>query len=359
MRCTLGRPEEIFDRIIKEGEAAIDEFIQTRQSEELFLDFKRSSDNGSRKSLDQNDRENFAKAISGFGNSEGGVLVWGIDCSKDTDYADVAHTKVPIVNPTRFRSWLEGVVSACTVPPHSGVRHTAILTDGKKNGFVATLIPKSNASPHQVVGKLQYYMRAGSSFSPVSHGLLAGMFGRRPQPEVYVSYTIAPPAFSAHDDSLTIHLGYLLVNRGPGIARDPFISSWVMSSPGDKCEISFDVSHSQNNWIGLWSLGRHISLISKPEIRLAPRSHLQPYTLTLKLTPPFSKQLSIDGTCGCDQAPPYRFGMNAEAASVAALHSDIKKNHNNIGLQEEIHHRLTKEMDRWYGTPGSYDPYHY
>lgn len=62
----MGRPEDILEKIVKDGKSAIDEFVLARQSEELFLDFKRSSDNGSGKSLSQNDRENLAKAISGF-----------------------------------------------------------------------------------------------------------------------------------------------------------------------------------------------------------------------------------------------------------------------------------------------------
>jgi hypothetical protein len=44
----MGRAEDIFERIKAEGELAINEFVQTRHCEELFLDFKRSC--GSRQS---------------------------------------------------------------------------------------------------------------------------------------------------------------------------------------------------------------------------------------------------------------------------------------------------------------------
>jgi hypothetical protein len=352
----LGRPEEIFEKIVKDRELAIDEFVLVRQSEELFLDFKRSSDNGSGKLLSQNDRENLAKAISGFGNSEGGIIVWGIDCSKDADGADVAHTKVPLENPKRFRSWLEGVVSGCTVPPHSGVRHHDILLGESGKGFVVTLIPKSNAAPHQTVGKLQYFMRAGSSFAPVLHGVLAGMFGRRPQPEVYIHYTVGSPKFDVTDNSLTIQQGYVLVNRGPGIARDLFASVWALSLPGSNCGFSFDMP-DRLNWTGMMSFGRHISVVGKSEIRLPPRSQLEPIVMELKLAPPFDTQLSISGICGCDQAPPYSFGMNAEARVIEALHSGIKNRCSDEGLNTEDLQWFTQELKRWYGAGGSYDPY--
>ena len=106
------------------------------------------------------------------------------------------------------------------------------------------------------------------------------------------------------------------------------------------------------------SFGRHISLVGKPEIRLPPRSQLQPIVMELCLAPPFDKQLSISGLCGCDQAPPYLFGMNAEASAIAALHSGIKSRYSDGGLNTEDHQWLTKELESWYGVGGSYDPYH-
>ena len=106
----MGRSDDLFDRIITAGEAGIDAFISDRQSEELYLDFKRSADQGAANKLAQHDRQNLAKAISGFGNSEGGVIVWGVDCRNLGASGDVATAKFPINNPTRFKSWLEGAV---------------------------------------------------------------------------------------------------------------------------------------------------------------------------------------------------------------------------------------------------------
>jgi hypothetical protein len=78
----MERAKELFEKIKSDGKSAIEEFIFTHKTEELFLDFKRSADNGNGQRLHQNDRKNLAKAISGFGNSEGGVVIWGVDCSK-------------------------------------------------------------------------------------------------------------------------------------------------------------------------------------------------------------------------------------------------------------------------------------
>jgi predicted HTH transcriptional regulator len=126
--------------------------------------------------LHDRDRGNLRKAISGFANSEGGVVVWGIDCSKDAKVGDTATARVPITSPRRFVSWIEGAVSGCTVPPATEVRSVAVTIDSS-TGIVATLIPKSPRAPHQVAGEGKYMIRAGSDFVPAPHGVVAGLFG--------------------------------------------------------------------------------------------------------------------------------------------------------------------------------------
>ncbi len=161
----MGRAEDLFDRLRRRGETAIEELVAERETEELFLDFKRSSDDGRGTRLSNTDRNNLAKAISGFGNSEGGVVVWGVDCSRDIDGADVAKAKLPITNVKRYRSWLEGVVSGCTIPPHTGVEHDIIPTaDG--DGYVLTCVPHSNSAPHHiclVFSPINSFICSGSS----------------------------------------------------------------------------------------------------------------------------------------------------------------------------------------------------
>jgi len=176
--------EDIFKAIQTGGLTVIDQFIVDRKSEELFLDFKRSADDGNMKHLHQNDLNNYGRAISGFGNSSGGVIVWGIDCSALGDGADVARAKKPIRDPKRFLSWLENRTSGRTLPAHAGVIHYAIEIPSSSDGFVVTLIPKSDWAPHQEVNSKCYYMRVGSNFDPVPHGILEGFFGRRIQAKI-------------------------------------------------------------------------------------------------------------------------------------------------------------------------------
>jgi hypothetical protein len=314
----MERAEEIFNRIVEKGEVAIEDFILSRTSEELFLDFKRSSDNATGRVLSQIDRNNLAKAISGFGNSEGGVIIWGVDCSNDATNADVAKTKIPLTDAKRFQSWLEGSVSGCTIPPHSGVRHATVLQKESLNGFVVTLIPKSNHSPHQMVGKLQYYIRAGSDFVPTPHQVLAGMFGRRPQPEVYLMFNIEPPQLL--QGRIEASLGLVLRNAGPGIAADLFLTAAIWGQPGENCKFSLALNpDGASRWSAYKSYGCHVSMMGNTDLRLPPDAQLSPITLRASLFPPFEHDLRVDMSVGAANAPSFRMPLRTPAETLAKI----------------------------------------
>ncbi len=329
----MGRAEDIFNRIKQGGESAIDEFIETRQSEDLFLDFKRSERNGSGKTFNTNDRKNLAKAISGFGNSEGGVIVWGIDCSKDKNNADVAHTKHPIEDTKKFLSWIEGAVSGCTIPPHTEVQNHPIIINNQDEGFVATYIPKSMKAPHQVIvkGKSQhrYYIRAGSNFEPTPHAVLAGMFGHRPQPNVFHSFSVEPATLDA--DRIHLSMGFLINNQGPGIASDLFMNATLYSGIGKNCSITFNPSSDSNSWTGAILFNNKISMISKLDVRLPPEAELLPFTLKLSLYPPFTSDLLIDCICGSGQSPSIWFEVKTKRQIIEEVYFEFL-NKNRIRL---------------------------
>lgn len=340
----MGRAEDLFEGVVSQGEAAIDNFILSRQSEELFLDFKCSADNGSRQHLDNNDRQSLADAISGFGNSEGGVIVWGIECRNVKDRGDVPCSKVKIQDPPRFVSWLESAVSGCTIPPHSGVRSHAVLMPEQAAGYVVTLIPKSDHAPHQVVGSLKYFMRAGSSFVPVPHAVLAGMFGRRPQPKVHASFLLGPPSF-VQEAKLKLSTSFLIFNQGPGIANDLFMNAWIQK-PGANCEL-FVSQPNPDYWMGQFSFSSHMSVISRNEVRLPPESQLQPFYIDLFLAPPFTKDYLVDGICGCGQAPSFKFKILASSTSVGRLYQDFLERNRKGSLNEQDHADLSRETQSW------------
>ncbi len=248
------------------------------------------------------------------------MIVWGVDCSKDANNADVAKAKVPLSDAMRFQSWLEGAISGCTVPPHTGVRNATVLVAGSQLGFVITYIPKSDRAPHQMVGKHQYYIRAGSDFVPTPHQVLSGMFGKRPQPNIYPLYLISPPRIAG--STIIAELGIAVRNGGPVIATDLYLNVMVWSSGGNS-QLSFGFS-DPNRWSGTVSFeNRHVSVVTKPEIRLPPEAQLNPVTLYLQLSPPFTTELRIEYMMGCINSPPYRAELKTSVEQLAKVYSEF------------------------------------
>ena len=97
----MSRAADLFDQLTQGGAARVQEMIANSEAEELFLDFKRSADNGGGVRLNDRDRMTLAKSISGFGNSEGGVVIWGVGCRSDPQRGDVPNGSHPIANPIR------------------------------------------------------------------------------------------------------------------------------------------------------------------------------------------------------------------------------------------------------------------
>jgi hypothetical protein len=323
----MGRAEDIFERVKNQGQEAIDEFLVTRQVEEFYLDFKRSADSGIGLHLHQNDRNNFAKAISGFGNSEGGVIVWGIDASLDIDGSDCARARCLITNVRRFESRLQAAVSGCTIPPHSQIEHYKIDV-GSGNGFVASLIPKSQLTPHQCITDYKYYMRAGSSFSPVPHSLIMGMLGRRPQPWVFHNYALKPATVltrlpgggQARQDGIQIGITLILANKGPGLARDLF-ANVKFTVPGPNCESWYEPP--DENWIQQRTrVEQWQSIVSKDGFKLAPESHVPSIDLSMVLFPPFADQLWIQLSYGCEGSSTNIIELSKGAADVNRLYNE-------------------------------------
>ena len=230
----MGRAEDLFQSLIDVGESMIRQLVEQRASEELFLDFKRAATQAQHTRLQLDDRENHAKSLSGFGNTAGGVIVWGVDCRNLRDSGDVARALHPIPFVDRFRSWLEADVSGATLPSHVGVRHGVCHRDANGAGYVATLVPAADHGPLQVPTQWRYYMRAGSSFTAIPHAMLAAMFGRRPTPQFAVNVSVAYPLnLQGERAGTAAHI--TVRNDGLGIARDLFLSVRVVTSPDSDC----------------------------------------------------------------------------------------------------------------------------
>jgi hypothetical protein len=341
----MGRAEDLFARIQREGIAAIETLISESAPEELFLEFKRSADDGQGSCLHERDRTHLRKAISGFANSEGGVVVWGIDCSKKADIGDVASAKVPLTNPARFVSWLEGAISGCTVPPVTGVRSISIPISGDL-GFVATYIPQSSHAPHQMTGESRYMIRAGSNFVPAPHGVVAGLFGKPPHPVVFPNFILKPIAFK--EEYVEAGVSIVLVNNGQVVAEDLFVSIWTPGAPKSGQRIGID---SEVSWPRTGALGIDHSWMCPREFRLAPGGFVSIAKITLIVKQPPIADFRCTITVGCKGAIPHSTELLVNKVDLETELQRIFESKRNADTNFDLHQAAKVLL----GLPGESD----
>lgn len=316
----MSRAEDIFQKLIYFGEDAIDDFIVNLQTEELFLDFKQAVSTGKNgTSLHKDDRKNLAKGISGFGNSEGGVIVWGVECSRDCDIGDVAKAKVKVRNVHRFLSWLENAISGCTIPSHNRVRNHIISVDKNGDGFVATYIPKSELAPLMTTMGNNIYIRSGSNNVPAPYSVIAGMFGKRPQPNVEliiadknlevqdnaVEDMVYPPSLDNPPEKyLRLSFSICGENDSNVIARELYLSCSSTGKGGEYNKVRFS---NYNQMDSIPGIEGQLNLITRPDLRLPPRGVIRFANVTIILSPYSEEDFLMDGVIGADHAAPKDF----------------------------------------------------
>jgi hypothetical protein len=192
--------------------AQIEEFLRAGQEETLHLEFKTVS----KPDLsDKHDKRNFACALSGFANSDGGLILWGVDARKDADGIDRASAPAEISSVSLFVSRLGELTGDAVLPRIDGIVHRAIPRDNGM-GFGVTLVPESDSGPHMAkLGENRYYKRSGSSFYLMEHFDIADMFGRRRRPLLALGLELVPRL--GDDPHEEFHVEIL--NAGRGIAK--------------------------------------------------------------------------------------------------------------------------------------------
>jgi hypothetical protein len=199
----------------------INRFVEEQQEEHLHLDFKSIGD----PSLSKDDRRNLAKALSGFANSDGGLIIWGVDARKNSAGVDCACALKPVSFLPALVSRLNGLTGEAVSPTVDGILHKRIPID-QDSGFAATYVPASDSGPHMArSGDDRYYKRSGDSFYRMEHFDIADMFGKRRRPvlEIFSRITRGSTIRSEGMVLYKVHILLGISNRGRGSAMAPYL----------------------------------------------------------------------------------------------------------------------------------------
>ena len=218
------RAEEFFRQISGAADRAafLDTLITAQKPESEILDYKAGA-----KLQPSSIRPLWAKALSGFGNTEGGVVVFGIDCRRiDVPDANGIVRKLDVPrgpdlhpDPAALAQTLRDMLRDATESPAQGVQIEPI-PDSAGGGFVVCFVPNGNDKPYRSVADGVYYMRVQDGFMSMSRSFLRSLFFPRTKPRLKLTIR---PNFSGGKDGGQIDFHGWLENTGTGTARDMIV----------------------------------------------------------------------------------------------------------------------------------------
>jgi hypothetical protein len=190
----------------------LQQLVQDHVQENIYLEFKAKKDRRT-PDLDESDTFHFSRALSGFANSDGGVLLWGIASDREERASDLK----PIAQVAEFEARLKKSLLNAVQPMVDEVKIQSIpdATDSTA-GYIKCLIPRSEKTPHRaMLARREYYRRSTEGFYRLEHFDLEDAFGRRPRPVLRAQVQLIPRPDG--DPQEEVHFAFL--NDGRGVAR--------------------------------------------------------------------------------------------------------------------------------------------
>ncbi|MDE0553467.1 MAG: ATP-binding protein, partial [Candidatus Poribacteria bacterium] len=135
----------------------LENMIKDQIQEDIHLDYKSSS-----ALLLKNSREEIAKDVSAFTNSDGGCIIYGIE--EDNQIPKRIDSGVDHHKYTRER--LEDVITSNISPRIDGITISRIQLSPDNSVYIVD-IPKSSRGPHQARGSYRYYKRFNFKSQPM------------------------------------------------------------------------------------------------------------------------------------------------------------------------------------------------
>lgn len=213
--------EELWE-IFSDGRISSSDLIINQMRESVILEYKEVPADYREGKF----RATVSRIVSGFANSAGGIVVWGVATGQGNNKD--APTSIPGVPDSEdFIRWLNSVIPNAVQP--ACVTHTMVIpSTGTTPTVVVTYIPQSELPPHQAVLETNkpYYTRLDGQFKVMEYHMLADMFGHRRHPSLILDVEHMGtkkqsdgPGFSPTVTISTFH--FALRNEGRGPAKYP------------------------------------------------------------------------------------------------------------------------------------------
>lgn len=290
--------QHILDKLEKEKESGLESIIGD-EVECYFLDYKKVVEDFSNKTSLGNYWDALSKAISGFGNGLGGVLIFGIEDKP-------IKSLVPFSGFKNFEKIVNEFVSKSTNPHHECVKTFSLVSSlDNSKGYVIVEIPQSMNRPLQVVSNRflhRYFYRSGESHVDIPHDVIAGMLGKKiPSKLIYLMSTTKFSDITRPNPDL-FSFDILIKNVGSTVIRD----IWFNLNVGIP-DISVMTGNFSDKFAGS-VFNNSTSLVSVDGYKLPPQGLTSPVSLQMiKRKLEANKDYHLYFTFGCEGSKLYEF----------------------------------------------------
>jgi len=220
---------ELYEHLRDGGERAIEALRENRMEEDLQLEFKTKS-SADRYGLSDDDKKSFGECLSGFSNSAGGLLIFGVLCRKGEDGVDCVQSLHPIIEIDRHASDLRSMLGGFLQPGNDGIEISVVQSEASPgSGYLLMLVPRSERRPHQsrVKGHFRYYKRIGRDFHPMEHYDVEDAFSRNSLADLHIE--LANHGY-ARSGVFEFRVGLNLRNDAIVTAKYPFVKIGNLSN---------------------------------------------------------------------------------------------------------------------------------
>jgi hypothetical protein len=203
--------EELFNKY--RNVAAIEKLIG--KCEDAYLDCKEWP------ARDDDAQKTIAKAICGFSNADGGVLIIGMKAeSRPKDEPDVITAKAPVHDTALVKSRVLDWAGNLVEPGIVGINVREVKeAKGKKSGYVVAFAPGNEGRPRRSRKDWKFYQRIGSGTFPMEYRQIEDMFGKRPHPKLELVLEKVRFGLHVYDQQPRRIFRLGLANVGRGLAR--------------------------------------------------------------------------------------------------------------------------------------------